>query len=594
MSVRGLEESELMAEKLLKQVKHSLSQQTKEIKQELAKMQYLLNDPQERIAWASQPANAQRLADIQASMTEVERLYLEAGDSNGARLFKSRMEREFTSRLTNLKANELEVKLKVEKAKRIGAGDLTRGLSEIRQQAALSELYQEARQSGGFFAQFGKPYLNDLVTLETKSAGSKTLGQYMSTLYDTYEKGLKDVFVAGIVRGDSYKQMQDNLTKTAQVTAGKAQLLVRTEANAIFNDSVRQVLDDNPLVKGYVFRATLDSRTSKICQEHDGEYIPKKDAKPGVNYPPLHPNCRSTVTTVFIDENEKQDTIQRYTKNRSNEWVKVPLGMKYPEFEATVLHPPATTPIVRRSGRFSETVRREMQIRPDDPRIEDRDGTKIVPNVIGSAVLLDNQMTTAVSQAAQAAYTRAITQEPAITQVMLNVADQYEGGALSGIENVCKTASSTEQKIFRLQDKAKKANKVVPTDDEAVSSMGDLVRYTLEVPHDDVVSATNSTMESISKAGYEVIELDNKWVDGDGTYKAVHIGVKTDQGMVFEIQVHSPEDLKIKNRNHFFYEQARAVGVSDEKRTLLRNKMEENWKSIEPPKGIETLVSFIR
>ena len=103
---------------------------------------------------------------------------------------------------------------------------------------------------------------------------------------------------------DSFQTMEQNLIRSTGVTAGKAKLLVRTESNAIMNDTVRQVIDSNPLVKGYRFRAVLDSRTSKICQEHDGEYIPKDQAKPGVNYPPLHPNCRSTVTTVLFNENE--------------------------------------------------------------------------------------------------------------------------------------------------------------------------------------------------------------------------------------------------------------------------------------------------
>ena len=87
---------------------------------------------------------------------------------------------------------------------------------------------------------------------------------------------MKDVFVKGIIRGDSYKQMENNLMRVTDITKGKARLLVRTEANAIFNESVREVIDANPLVKGYRFRAVLDRRTSKTCQHMDGKYIPKK------------------------------------------------------------------------------------------------------------------------------------------------------------------------------------------------------------------------------------------------------------------------------------------------------------------------------
>ena len=34
--------------------------------------------------------------------------------------------------------------------------------------------------------------------------------------------------------------------------------------------------------------AFLDSKTSKICRQMDGEVIDVKDAMPGVNMPPFH------------------------------------------------------------------------------------------------------------------------------------------------------------------------------------------------------------------------------------------------------------------------------------------------------------------
>lgn len=45
---------------------------------------------------------------------------------------------------------------------------------------------------------------------------------------------------------------------------------------------------------GYIFLATLDLGTSDICQFLDGKRFKLKDAQVGKNYPPMHPNCRST------------------------------------------------------------------------------------------------------------------------------------------------------------------------------------------------------------------------------------------------------------------------------------------------------------
>lgn len=336
MSIKGLEQSEAIAKSLDRRLKRMLNAQKRLLREEIDRIQYLLADRQALMSWRNQPANARRLSRILQGMTEVERLYLTAGQTRAAQIFKQRMQKQLQTRLTNLKANELEVQIMARQYEIAARQDMLRSFNRINNEARLTEMYAQARQAGGFLSNFGKAYMPDLITLETKAAGSKTLGEYMRNLFNTYETALKDVFVKGIIRGDSYQMMVRNLTQATKITAGKANLLIMTEANAIFNESVRDVIDANPLVKGYRFRAVLDSRTSDICQKQDGKYIPKDQVKPGVNYPPLHPRCRSTVTTVLVTENEKRDTMQRYTKNGSNQWVPVPPGMTYSQFKERI------------------------------------------------------------------------------------------------------------------------------------------------------------------------------------------------------------------------------------------------------------------
>lgn len=83
--------------------------------------------------------------------------------------------------------------------------------------------------------------------------------------------------------------------------SGRAAALrvVRTEyANAI-ETAVKDDYEEFG-VDQYQFMATLDDRTSDICGSLDGEIFDVKDAQEGVNYPPMHPNCRST-TIPYID-----------------------------------------------------------------------------------------------------------------------------------------------------------------------------------------------------------------------------------------------------------------------------------------------------
>ena len=588
MSVKGLEESEKLAAKITNDVLKSLRKQKAEIADQLAKTKYLLADPEALKGWRTSLAAEDRRTALLSMMTDVERLYLEAGDSEAASIFKKRMRRELMRKMTNLKANELEVKIRTEKLKAQTRSKVLAGLNEVKQDAALREVYAQSRAAGGCLSgMFGRPFMRDLVTFETKSAGSKTLGQYMQKLYRTYEAGLRDVFVKGIIRGDSFQTMEQNLIRSTGVTAGKAKLLVRTESNAIMNDTVRQVIDSNPLVKGYRFRAVLDSRTSKICQEHDGEYIPKDQAKPGVNYPPLHPNCRSTVTTVLFNESEREDTMQRYTKNGSNTWIKVKPGMTYKEFKETV----AGTAQYSRTLSDGRSVTREVYIDPNDRRIVYAGTTRIVPGVAGSAAVIDGTMSSKASAEASRIYNAAKLAEPRITDMMQAVAAK-KGSRLAGVEFSVKTASSLEGKVRRdIAEALRESGKAPEADYEVISKMNDIVRYTVQSEHDEIVQNVEETLRAMEERGIEVIRLDNKYTKVDPEYKDVKL-VARDGQTLFEVQFHSPESLAVKDAIHVMYEKQRVLDPADPEYRELHDQMVKISSKVKSPKGIERLVSF--
>ena len=315
MSVKGLLEAEKEAKALQKKLDRSFNKQLKELKEEIKKVEFLLGDKTASRAWANSLADSARHQKLMSMLNETERLYLEAGNSRAARIFKTRMEKQLRGTLTNLKANELEVKLRVAASRAANEPQILTSLSNVKTESALRELYSQSRSAGGFISGTGRGFMQDLVTLETKAAGSKTIGTYMNDLYKQYEARLKDVFVKGIVRGDSYKQMEDNLMRTTDITKGKARLLVRTEANAIFNESVREVIDENPLVKGYRFRAVPIVRPARFVKNTMVGIFGRGCSR--VNFPPLHPNCRSTVTTVLASENERKDTVRDIRRIRA-------------------------------------------------------------------------------------------------------------------------------------------------------------------------------------------------------------------------------------------------------------------------------------
>ena len=84
----------------------------------------------------------------------------------------------------------------------------------------------------------------------------------------------------------------------------QAETLIRTETNHFHAEADTRAYDAAG-VEEYEFVATLDSRTSEICAGLDGKHFPIKEAKTGVNYPPMHPRCRST--TVEYDPEDAAD-----------------------------------------------------------------------------------------------------------------------------------------------------------------------------------------------------------------------------------------------------------------------------------------------
>lgn len=118
---------------------------------------------------------------------------------------------------------------------------------------------------------------------------------------DALVKHIKQNLTAGIIRGDSIQKMSRQLKKDLNVLYYQAERLVRTETNYAMNQGHLKGYADSGVVEKYEFLAAIDSRTSKLCKNQNGKIYKLSDATVGVNYPPVHCNCRSTVIPVLED-----------------------------------------------------------------------------------------------------------------------------------------------------------------------------------------------------------------------------------------------------------------------------------------------------
>ncbi len=132
-------------------------------------------------------------------------------------------------------------------------------------------------------------------------------------------KKLTEVLEKGIPQGTSLQKMSRELRDLTGQSFNNAFRLIRTETSHIDGqvtlEGYKQASEELGL-EYYEYDAFLDTRTSSICRELNGNRFKVAEAEVGVNYPPMHPNCRST-TQLVLDEDYKQEESRSKKPNNS-------------------------------------------------------------------------------------------------------------------------------------------------------------------------------------------------------------------------------------------------------------------------------------
>lgn len=129
---------------------------------------------------------------------------------------------------------------------------------------------------------------------------------FSSSIWKNKEKltnYLTNDFRDGIIRGDNYnklvKQMRERFIGRSKSDIKR---LIFTEGTHINNQAMMKPFADSGLYDKYEYVAVLDGKTSQVCRDLDGQEFKIKDQEPGVNFPPMHPYCRSTFNIVIPEE----------------------------------------------------------------------------------------------------------------------------------------------------------------------------------------------------------------------------------------------------------------------------------------------------
>lgn len=125
---------------------------------------------------------------------------------------------------------------------------------------------------------------------------------FSARIWDDKEKLIheaREIIENGFARNKGAYDMAGDLMTRMNVSHSNALRLVRTEFNHLSNQAALAEYQAKGIRK-YKFVSAIDSRTCDVCADLNGQVFNVADAKVGLNFPPMHPNCRS-VTTPVID-----------------------------------------------------------------------------------------------------------------------------------------------------------------------------------------------------------------------------------------------------------------------------------------------------
>lgn len=173
--------------------------------------------------------------------------------------------------------------------------------------------------------------------------------------------------------------------------------------------------------------------------------------------------------------------------------------------------------------------------------------------------------------------------EADVSPVMRKVAAET-GGTLEGSEYRIKTERSLRRKI--VQD----AHELGISLDEAAANVRDGLRYTVSWEADDqFFPKADKLLDSLKSEGWEIYDHKNKnfFAPGDH-YDGVNLQL-TDGTSFFEVQLHTPGSLQLKERSHELLDQLR-LDLPEEKREEITEEMYDLWNSSTDhrPPGHET------
>ena len=213
------------------------------------------------------------------------------------------------SRVSRLKALEMQIRAQLETLYSELNTELGALLTDTFADTYYQTVYeiQKGTGIGTNFALFNEDAVKKIVSKPWK------WGHFSSTVWNNKDLLLGELEIAlsqAFIRGDRIDKVIKTFDKRMGVGYSRAANIIQTEHAYIVGEATFKGYEETG-VERYQYLATLDTRTSTICRDMDGEKFKLSEKVVWLNYPPLHCRCRSTTVPYFEDEESYGKRIAR-------------------------------------------------------------------------------------------------------------------------------------------------------------------------------------------------------------------------------------------------------------------------------------------
>ncbi|WP_419745623.1 XopAD/skwp family type III secretion system effector [Xanthomonas phaseoli] len=167
---------------------------------------------------------------------------------------------------------------------------------------------------------------------------------------------------------------------------------------------------------------------------------------------------------------------------------------------------------------------------------------------------------TADPSSASAVFDTAASKQAALTPVLDTLAEGLGARLWGNVRYDAKQGrieqaqqAPFQKSVASIKDKIRRHLRAGMTAEQAAQSVGDALRYALELPPEGFVIKVLAAQDALRRQGITCVKLKNYFTSGDGTYRGINASFTDAEGYAFEVQFHTAESFNAKAQTHLPY-----------------------------------------